>query len=52
MKALPARRRCPKCGKTKAKAAFGLRVMGRLKNGLPERVQSQSWCQSCRSSKG
>jgi hypothetical protein len=52
LRKLPARRRCPRCGKLKGKAAFGLRVMERDKAGLPVRIRVQSYCGPCRSSKG
>lgn len=48
MKALPERLTCPKCGKTRAKAQFGLRVMARDAKGLPTRIARQSYCSSCR----
>lgn len=48
MRALPKRITCPKCKKTKARDAFGLRVMARDAKGLPTRIARQSYCAECR----
>lgn len=48
MKALPLRVVCPKCGKNRAKAQFGLRVMARDETGVPTRIARQSYCKECR----
>jgi hypothetical protein len=46
--ALPKRIVCPRCKKSKAKEAFGLRVMTRDDRGVPTRIAKQSYCKRCR----
>jgi hypothetical protein len=45
---LPKRITCPKCKKTKARDAFGLRVMARDAKGVPTSIARQSYCGKCR----
>ena len=45
---LPARVKCPKCKRTRAKDQFGLRVMARNGRGLPTKIARQSYCKACR----
>ncbi len=48
MKKLPKRATCRKCGKSRTRGSFGLRVMARSAKGLPTRIARQSWCRECR----
>ena len=45
---LPARVKCPKCGKTRSKDQFGLRVMARDAKSVPTKISRQSYCKECR----
>ena len=45
---LPKRITCPKCTRTRAKEAFGLRVTKKTEAGVPLIVKPQSWCRECR----
>lgn len=48
MRALPRRAKCPRCGKTKGREAFGLRVMARDEREVPTVIRRQSHCSACR----
>jgi hypothetical protein len=47
-KSLPSRLRCPKCGRTRGKEFFGLRVAKKDPEGLPILIYRQSYCRDCR----
>lgn len=48
MRDLPARATCPKCGRSRKKEMFGVRVMKRDAQGVPLVVRRQSYCRECR----
>ena len=48
LRKLPSRLACPKCGKTRPKEMFGLRVMKRDVRGIPVVIRRQSYCAACR----
>jgi hypothetical protein len=45
---LPKRMTCPKCGRSRTKDRFGLRVTARDATGLPTKIARQSYCRDCR----
>ena len=48
LKNLPQWLKCPKCGRSRTKEMFGLRVMSRDAMGVPTRIAKQSYRKECR----